>query len=194
MKLAFILLLVSISTIAADEVQKLRTTHGIVSWRETESKKSADGPGYVIIQGVPTDSELQKMEADATQAPALISEYVPEALRSKDLLKNLDLALAGWLRSTNAGRESADRVTRIIGAACGQECISNLNARWAIVSTDGGTDVALVKDAPNLSYRPTFVWTFPFSAIRNQIDDKKSKIVWDLYASLKEAIEKNEAQ
>jgi hypothetical protein len=180
--LILLFLIPVIAKAQATTLRTINTTHGTVTFKEVEyPSKDADRHVATIV-GELTVEELKKMDSDAEKAPAFIAKYVPSSRRDKDLLENLDSAFAAWLHASNTNKESAENVTRIIGAAYGRYCISHLGVRWAVAADDYGIDVALVRENPTTR-------SFPFSSIRYRIEDKKTDFIYALYASTKQVID-----
>jgi hypothetical protein len=190
-KYALVLLLLSYG-VAFAKTEILRSPYGPVTWVPTKSIASSPRAD-AIIQGLPTVGQLDKMDAEADKAIPFIAKYVPDSKRADNYPGNLDLALAGWLRSTDPNREPKEEVIHILGTAIGRYCNNTLKSNWAIVSTEFGMDIALVKEAPeNRHSSATFAWSFVFWEIRNSIEDKRTDIASDICEGFKKSIEEHE--
>lgn len=166
----------------AEEKQpvQIETDHGAIRWKEAPGEPDT---GMARIVRDLTAEEKKKLDTDAEYAKELIKKYVPESERSGELLEDLDLAFAGWLRSTSTKKETKQKIISVMGAAYGRYCITHLGLRWAIARDNQGTAIALVRDDPEII-------SFPFSSIEYRIEDKKTDFIYALYAVLKHLIEK----
>jgi uncharacterized protein DUF3806 len=156
--------------------KEVETPQGKFRWKELPDTKIA-----TFVREL-TAEEVAALKMNADRANKLIEKYVPPGKRSSDLLENLDAAFEAWHSARAAGRESAQDIIRITGAASGGYCIQRLGLRWAIVRDDHGTDTALVRDQP-----PTRA--FPFSSIQYRIEDGKTDFFVALFVGLKHTIE-----
>ena len=125
-----------------------------------------------------SSAELQEIHAAAARARSFIEKYVPADKRQADLLENLDLAFAAWLLSPQLAKESAAEVEAIVASALGEYSIQRLpNLRWAVVTDENGTEVALVGTDPTSR-------SYPRASVRYRIEDKKSDFIGALYETL----------
>jgi len=163
------------------ETKRLETPRGTIQYKETTSG-ARGGIGDSLREL--TSEQRAKIQTDLDHVEPFIRKYVPVEKRSADLLENLDLAFAAWLRSSDRNKEPAQHIIDLVGAALGNYSIERLDVRWMVAIDEKGTEVALVGDDP-----PTRA--YPFASIRYRIDDSKVDFVGALFEALKHQREKH---
>jgi len=124
-----------------------------------------------------TSGDFDTLSLAFKKAPDFIGEFVASDRFSGDILEDLDLAFAAWLKSGNRDRFTTNDVIQIVGSALGFYSISRLGVRWARVTDAHGTDIALVATNP-----PTR--SYPFSSVQYRIEDNKTDFIVALYRTL----------
>jgi hypothetical protein len=128
-----------------------------------------------------TPDEQAALKQDAERALVFVSVFVACQKRTGDILEDLDSAFTAWLTSGKRDAYTDRYVIRIVGAALGAHAVKNLGVRWARVTDEYGSVMALVADAP-----PTR--SFPFTSIEYRIEDKKTDFIVALYRTLEHSM------
>ena len=157
------------------QVKQLETPRGTIQYKEVTTRPST---GFNDTLRELTSEQRAKIGADLTKVEPFIGRHVPDEQRSPDLLENLDLAFAHWLKSSDPNKESAQYVIDVVGSGLGNYSIERLNVKWMVATDERGTELALVGDDP-----PTRA--YPFASIRYRIEDRKIDFVSSLYEALK---------
>src|SRR6476620_2768562 len=94
------------------ETRTVDTPTGKVDMKVTTYPAGKKNIGVVVRELKP--EELQRLEQDADRAAGFVRRYAPDA--SGDILVQLDVAFAAWLRLEDPSKESAGEVERVVGA------------------------------------------------------------------------------
>ena len=158
----------------------IETPRGTVTYKEQVS------PG-TKLEGTLRDlseSEQGRLRQSAAKAAGFISRYVSSAQPRRDLLEDLDSAFAAWLNSANPGKESAEEVEWIVGAALGQYCIERLPLHWAVATDHRGSELAIVGENPTSR-------SYPLASVRYRIEDRKTDFIGALYEAVAQSRRSN---
>jgi hypothetical protein len=176
MKLAltFALLTPALSMAADKQSVTIQTPSGEVTFKETTIPDMKEFKDKVTEL---TSDERTAIERDSKRAPTFVAAFVPAAQRTDELLEDLDIAFAAWLKSEKRDAFTADDVIRIVGSALGSHAVQHLGVRWARVTDAHGSDIALVREEP-----PTR--SFPFTSVQYRIEDRKTDFIAALFRTL----------
>lgn len=173
------ILLATVLTMADDKKSvTIQTPSGEVTFKEGAVPNQTDFNDTVTEL---TPEERVAIERDHKRIPEFIKAFISNAKRKGDLLEDLDMAFAAWLKSGRRDTFSPEEVTRIVGCALGAHSIQQLGVRWARVTDSHGSDVALVAEHP-----PTR--SFPFTSVQYRIEDNKTDFIVALFRTLEHAM------
>ena len=161
------------------EFVTIQTPGGEISWKEDKSREKANFDDLVEPL---SEDELAALKRYSDRAPAFIASFVSPDHQTGNILEEMDTAFAGWLKTGQRDRLSADDVIQIIGSTLGTYSIRHLGLRWARITDTQGTAIALVSDQP-----PTR--SFPFTSVQYRIEDNKTDFIYALFASLEHLME-----
>ena len=86
----------------------------------------------------------------------------------------LDRVVVGWVGDSSPQRPAPNDVCNAIGLAFGQWLVGRLEMKWAVVTDEHGTDIAVHSE-------PGSVLVFPTSAVAKRLSSKEVPFLRDLY-------------
>jgi hypothetical protein len=183
MKPAFAaLLLITAPAMAADKkAVTIQTPSGEITFKEVTIPDQKNFKDTVTEL---TQDERAALKRDTERVPHFIAAFVPPNLRKNDVLEDLDLAFAAWLKSGKRDAFPSKDVIRIVGCGFGAHAIQHLGVRWARITDAKGSDIALVAEKP-------MTRSYPFTSVQYRIEDNKTDFIVALFRSLEHNMKEN---
>lgn len=94
---------------------------------------------------------------------------------------SLDEALLDWSRQDQAARIEPNALANALGLAFGQWLVERLGMRWAVVTDEHGTDIAVHGS-------PSDILIFPTTAVAKRIENEDAPFFKDLYRQMSEDV------
>lgn len=180
MRYALTFLLFTFALSMAEDMKRvtIQTPSGEITFKEKTIPKKQEFKDTVTEL---TPDEQTALKGDSERASVFVAAFVTSQGRTGDILEDLDSAFTAWLTSGKRDAYTDKDVIRIVGAALGSHAVKHLGVRWARVTDEHGSVIALVADAP-----PTR--SFPFTSIQYRIEDKKTDFIVALYRTLEHSM------
>jgi hypothetical protein len=147
---------------------------------EVVRSDSLTGPGATlnVKQKVelPNEDERAWIAQNLVSARAIVANHTKDA--SEDLkLGSLEEALSMWSSRAHPDRVDPNTFVNTVGIAFGQVLVDRLGLKWAVVTDERGTDVAVHGS-------PGDILAFPISAVAKRVADGETAFLIELYRRL----------
>lgn len=123
----------------------------------------------------PNEDELAWIAENIKAARSIVATY---AMAQGPLEPHsLDEAISAWSRDPREERVEPNALVNALGIAFGQYLVEKLGMRWAVVSDEHGTDIAV-------HGIPGDILVFPTAAVAKRVESGETAFFEDLYSQM----------